>query len=445
MRIGVVTTSYPRWLGDHAGSFVEGHARALRDLGHEVEVVAADDHGVPRDRTAGREDFFWRVELREAERRERERRAVENGTTHELDLRERERRDRERRGVPEIIVTMNEISTTDSLFSQLRDLCVGLVSGGEKTCSEQFPGGEKTCSEQFSDEAVLTWRVPSRGLFYRGGAPEAFERSAWRAMVSAATFMPRFAATVALQARRWDHIIAHWLVPSALAALPARKPITAIAHGGDIYTLRRFGLLKPTLRALRNSKLVFVSEELERIAGVDGIVQPMGVDLAHFAAIGRAPATPPIVLFVGRLVPIKGVDTLIEAMAHLPRDWRLVIAGDGPERRALEARARKTNAMFVGAASTGQRDRLLREASVVAVPSRTIAGRTEGCPTIAIEALASGVPVVATVGRASEIVRPDDPVGLARGIERAFGRTNTAALVRDLDWRDVAQRLLRSE
>jgi glycosyltransferase involved in cell wall biosynthesis len=221
-----------------------------------------------------------------------------------------------------------------------------------------------------------------------------------------------------------------------------RKPMTAIAHGGDIYTLQRMGLLRPTLAALRRAKLVFVSDELKRLAGADGIVQPMGVDLDHFAAIGRAPTK--TVLFVGRLVPIKGVDTLIEAMRHLP-DLRLVIAGDGPERRALEARARSSNTTFLGAVSTAQRDRLLREAAVVVVPSRTIAGRSEGCPTIALEALASGCPVVATIGRATELVAPDDPIALARGIERAIGVTGQEKLVADLNWRDVAQRLLRNE
>jgi glycosyltransferase involved in cell wall biosynthesis len=408
MRIGVVTTSYPRWLGDHAGSFVEGHADALRDLGHEVEVIAAGDAETPRDRTAEQEEVQWRVELRERERRDRERRAADN--QREIDLREGERRATERRRRPIIIVTANTVNGRPVI----------------------------------PDDDGRALRVPSRGLFYQGGAPEAFERSAWRAMMSAAAFLPRFTKTIAERARNWDHIIAHWLVPSALAARVTGKPITAIAHGGDIYTLRRFGLLKPTLLALRHSKLVFVSEELRRVAGVGGIVQPMGVDLDHFASIGRAPTSPPTVLFVGRLVPIKGVDTLIEAMAHLP-GWRLVIAGDGPERRALEARARNASATFLGAVATGQRDRLLREASVVAVPSRTIAGRGEGCPTIALEALAAGVPVVATVGRASEIVRPDDSIGLARAIDRVAGQRDTAALVRDLDWIEVAKRLLRNE
>ncbi|MBA3821381.1 MAG: hypothetical protein H0X17_21035, partial [Deltaproteobacteria bacterium] len=41
MRIGVVTTSYPRMPGDPAGSFVHGHVTALRALGHEVDVIAA--------------------------------------------------------------------------------------------------------------------------------------------------------------------------------------------------------------------------------------------------------------------------------------------------------------------------------------------------------------------------------------------------------------------
>ena len=442
MRIGVVTTSYPRWLGDHAGAFVEGHVRALRMLGHEVEIIAARDTETPRNIAAEQQEVKWRSELAEATKREREgRRATETGPSWRVDLRERERREDERRALED------DAHEIDLRERERRERERRTDIGGEPRVPKvvvvrdtMSVGGRVV----YDHDHRAIW-VRSHGLFYRGGAPEAFERAPWRSALSAAAFMPELVAKIATHARKWDHIIAHWLVPSALAARIARKPITAIAHGGDIYTLRRFGLLKPTLRALRGAKLVFVSEELRQIAGVDGIVQPMGVDLEHFASIGRAPATPPIVLFVGRLVPIKGVDTLIEAMAHLPPDWRLVIAGDGPERKALEARARHTRVTFLGAVSTGHRDRLLREASVVAVPSRTIAGRTEGCPTIALEALASGVPVVATVGRACEIIRSDDPVGLARGIERASGRTNTAAFVRDLDWMTVAERLLRSE
>ena len=43
LRLGVVTTSYPRWPGDPAGNFVAAHVAALRALGHSVEVIAAGD------------------------------------------------------------------------------------------------------------------------------------------------------------------------------------------------------------------------------------------------------------------------------------------------------------------------------------------------------------------------------------------------------------------
>ena len=394
MRIGVVTTSFPRWRGDSAGSFVEGHVRALSRLGHDVEVVAAGDGDEAR----------LLVELRESARRESERRA-QILAVHEVDLREGERRMGDRRA-PEIRVI--DQGTPHPVF--------------------------------------LHRRVVARGLFYDGGAPDALERDPRRALVAVATFVPRFAARIAWHARRWDHIFAHWLDPWAIVARLTRKPLTATAHGGDIYTLRRLGMLRPALAALGNAQLVFVSEELRALAGGKGIVQPMGIDIAHFRALGRAPVSPPMILVAARLVPIKGVDTAIEALAHLP-GMQLVIAGDGPERRALEARARNARVTFLGQVDTNRRDQLLREASIVAVPSRVLAnGRREGCPTIALEALAAGVPVVATTGRANEIVAPDDPALLAQAIRRVMSAPQkTYELVEDLDWIRVAERLLRSE
>ena len=90
----------------------------------------------------------------------------------------------------------------------------------------------------------------------------------------------------------------------------------------------------------------------------------MGLDLARFAALGRAPAAPPTILVAARLVPIKGVDVALAALAHLRTPARLVIAGDGPERAALAARA-PAGAALLGEVDTRRRDQLLREASVV--------------------------------------------------------------------------------
>jgi glycosyltransferase involved in cell wall biosynthesis len=348
--IGVVTTSYPRFDGDPAGSFVAGHVDAMRALGHAVEVVAAD-------RLAG-----------------------------------------------------------------------------------------------------------ASGLFGRGGAPDALERAPIRTGASAVVVTARLVAAVAARARRWDAMFAHWLVPSAIAALPGALPVVAIAHGGDVFTLRRLHLLAPVLRALRRrgARLVFVGEHLRAIAreAAPGLapwldratIQPMGLALARFTALARtrAATAPPIVLVVARLVPIKGVDVAIAAMPHVQAPARLVIAGDGPERARLVA---PPPHRLLGEVTAAARDELLRTAAVVVIPSRvTPAGRTEGTPMIALEALASGVPVIASaVGGLRDLpgvrlVPPDDPRALARAIDHTLADPPSPAALRagvaNLDWREVAPRLL---
>ncbi|MBA2538237.1 MAG: glycosyltransferase, partial [Deltaproteobacteria bacterium] len=289
-RIGVVTTSYPRFIGDPAGGFVAGHVAALRALGHTVEVIAAGD-GIERDAHG-------------VEHVRIERDARIDGNRGALDV---------------------------STFS------------------------------------LRATRIAERRLFYRGGAPDLIEAAPITAAISAARFTARLTAAVLRRAHAWDSIITHWLVPSAIAALPTGLPILAIAHGGDIHTLRRMGLLAPTLHALRarDARLAFVSEELRAISRTEvpalaswldrAIVQPMGIAIDHFRAIPRAPLDPPTIVIASRLVPVKGIDIAIHAMAHVRAPVRLVIAGDGPARAALTrlAHDRDAAAMALDLASIG--------------------------------------------------------------------------------------------
>ncbi len=289
-------------------------------------------------------------------------------------------------------------------------------------------------------------------LFYDGGAPDKLERGS---LLAAIAFTARLTAAVAR--RRWDSIIAHWLAPSALAALPSRVPLLAIAHGGDIHTLRRMRLLAPALHLLhaRRARLAFVSADLQRIAIAaaprlahwleQALVQPMGIDVARFARLARAPSDPPIVLVAARLVRLKGVDVALAARPFIRRDVQLVIAGDGPERAHLAGDAR-----FLGAVDTDARDRLLERASAVVIPSRSIAGRSEGTPLIALEAMAAGVPVIGSrVGGLAalpiEHVAPDAPRELAAAIDRVLADpaspTSLRARVAHLDWQTVAKKL----
>ena len=310
-------------------------------------------------------------------------------------------------------------------------------------------------------------RIGGGNLFYTGGAPDRLE-AAPRALLAAAAFAARMTATVSRRARRWDAIVAHWLAPSALAALPTRAPLLAIAHGGDVHTLRRLHLLAPALHALhrRGADLAFVTAELRdlAIAAAPGLtaylaralVQPMGLDLAHFAALPRAPAPVPTALVVARLVPVKGVDIAIAAAERMTPPFHLVIAGDGPERTTLAARAAHARAAvsLVGAIDTRRRDDLLGQAWVVVVPSRVLpSGRTEGAPLIALEALAAGIPVVASavgglrdLAPAAVLVAPDDPDALAAALAGVLASPRPAAeyraAVRHLDWSEVAPRLV---
>ncbi len=331
---------------------------------------------------------------------------------------------------------------------------------------------------------VIGAHTNASDLFYGGGAPDELESRGIRGYLEAGRFTARLALSTMRGARRWDLVIAHWLVPSALAAVPTRAPLLAIAHGGDVHTLRRLRLLAPMLHLLRlrGARLAFVSHELRQIAMESAgpslrryledaaIVQPMGLDVARFAELRRARqrASPARIVVVARLVPIKGIDIAIAAHRLLRQPVELVIAGDGPEQARLRSLASgqqhsRPGALpvtFLGEVDGTTRDDLLRSASIVVVPSRILPnGRTEGTPMIALEALEAGVPVIAShVGGLRDLsgithVPPDDPLALASAIEAVLDAVTDAEDVTidspatqldlsDRDWGQVSNRLL---
>jgi glycosyltransferase involved in cell wall biosynthesis len=125
-------------------------------------------------------------------------------------------------------------------------------------------------------------------------------------------------------------------------------------------------------------------------------VVPDVVDIDAFAAFGRQPRDAPggRILAVSNLIPRKGLDHLIEAVRLLVADGRdvtLTVVGEGPERGALEARARGLPVELVGALPRAEIAKSFQNADVFAMP-------TLGDPfgIAAVEALAAGVPVVVT-------------------------------------------------
>jgi len=111
--------------------------------------------------------------------------------------------------------------------------------------------------------------------------------------------------------------------------------------------------------------------------------------VAHEATRGRR-----VVIAVGRLTPQKGLHTLIEAaprVAEAVPDAGFLIVGDGPLRGELERAARASGAAIVFAGERRDVHDLMRGARVLALPSVY-----EGLPLVALEAMACGLPVVAS-------------------------------------------------
>jgi len=120
----------------------------------------------------------------------------------------------------------------------------------------------------------------------------------------------------------------------------------------------------------------------------------------------------PVIAMVGRAVPQKGIDVLLEAFPRVLVAYpaaRLVIVGDGPQRPALERRARRLG-LGEAVLFTGWVDRaanLLSACEVVVIPSRW-----EGFGMVALEAMAAGRPIVASRVDALEEVVVDGETGV---------------------------------
>ena len=162
-------------------------------------------------------------------------------------------------------------------------------------------------------------------------------------------------------------------------------------------------------------RLIPVGLELDRFLAVSG---PTGT---FRASLGIPPGAP-LVGIIGRLVPIKAVDVLLDALARVP-DTHLAVVGDGEDRPRLESRA-ATSGVAHRVHFTGWVDDVpaaVADCDVVALTSRN-----EGTPVALIEALAAARPVVATAvggvpsvvmpGRTGLLVPPDDPQALAAAI-----------------------------
>ncbi len=248
-----------------------------------------------------------------------------------------------------------------------------------------------------------------------------------------------------LGGRHVDIVEAHIAYPTGLVARPAARlvgaPLVLFSHGADVLAIptrsaRHARLARSTYGAaaliVANSR--FLAGEIARrypnVADRVRVLSP-GIDVERFTADSTASRGG--VLFVGRLIPEKGADVLIRAMAASSASRggnpaaRLTVIGDGPERGKLEALAVASHVDLdirgdVGRAAVAD---AMRGAAVVVVPSVY----REPLGLVAIEAMASGAIVVASAsgglvetvvdGVTGLTVAPGDVEGLAVAIGRA--------------------------
>lgn len=243
-----------------------------------------------------------------------------------------------------------------------------------------------------------------------------------------------------------DLIHAHWATyPSTVAWALGRlldRPFGFTCHAHDIFTERQLLVRKINEAALAVTISRYNIDWLGQHVTADAArrlkVVHCGVDMpnAPWEPDGREDG---LILAVGRLDPIKGFDTLVDALALLRErgmDARCRLVGSGPLDTALRERAARLGVAdrieFAGAQPQDVVRRWMREAAVFALPSCVAAdGNRDGIPVALMEAMASGCATVSTRvsgipeliedGVGGLLVEPGQSEALADAFERLLG------------------------
>jgi glycosyltransferase involved in cell wall biosynthesis len=326
VKVCIVTTSFPRWAGDSRGTFIFEAARALRDQGLAVCVIA-------------------------------------------------------------------------------------MHSPGAKT-REWLEGIEVNRPRYLWPERLEILQKEG------GGLPIMWRKSRF-ARLAILPFILVCTLAVMRHARDCDVVHANWTL-SAMAAWLGRfyhrRPIVVTVQGSDIYQATRLPIITHLTRAILDGaqRILALSRSLAEATIALGVsankveVVPNGVDTDLFR-----PATSlrePFLLFVGSLIERKGVKYLIQAMPHVGRAfpaYRLIVVGEGPQRNELsqlaEALGVGDHVTFTGAQSPAEIQMWMRRASLFVLPSVE-----EGLGVVVLEALASGLPCLASeIGGIPDLITPE--------------------------------------
>lgn len=307
-----------------------------------------------------------------------------------------------------------------------------------------LPADRRVLHDGLTVEHPRYWYTPKLFRGYYGSFFLACVRRTFRRAVS--EFRP-------------DVIFAPWAYPDGYAAVELARsaglPVVVQVHGSDVRQLgqfpaRRAGTASAVSRAngviavCRDlaSGVIDLGAKRERVRviidGVDRSTFAPGCRRTAQAALGLNPDVRHL-LFVGNLVPVKGIDVLLEACRRLPQGcppWQLHLIGEGPQRASLERQARSLGldqqVVFHGSVAHEQLPGWFRAADLF-----VLASRSEGVPNVLLEAMACGLPFVAShVGGipeiadlgASRLVPPEQPDALANAMTQMLSEPARPAI-----------------
>ena len=263
-----------------------------------------------------------------------------------------------------------------------------------------------------------------------------------------------------LTADRVDVLIVQEYWTARFDVLAGRLGVPVVAVDQGVPDRREIKLFKRRAFGRCSGVVVQTMSEAAKVArfGGEPVRIPNAVDTDTFSPGEGPEADLPTILCVARLHEVqKRLSDVVRALAQLPPEWQLQLAGTGPDKAMLEALARELGVAdrvhflgFVGDAI--ELRRLYREATVVALPSAY-----EGLPMVLLEAMSCGTPVVGSnIAAIAEVI--DDgqtgllvPVGavssLAAALRRVvaersrFGAAARRAILTSYDQAVVAPRL----
>lgn len=256
-------------------------------------------------------------------------------------------------------------------------------------------------------------------LAYQGDMHKQVKKSFFKALLFY-SFLRKWkkATKILLRDLNPDIVHAHWLIPGAYItnkSITKQTKLCISMHGTDVFLINKMKIARRLAKKSiqRANNLHFVSNVLQTIivqhygdSYGEGLLLPMVFGLEDFRQESMTLPKTKRILFVGRLMEVKGIDVLINAFSKLVKhqpfqDWNLDIVGDGPERNYLTKLSREKEIShlirFHGSKQRNEIKDFYNQAELFILPSKTTSlGEKEGLGLVVLEAMMAGVPVIGT-------------------------------------------------